>query len=164
MPSLPGIAAIVIEGEKAARSTYPHDAAMVFDFRSRNPCCEIFNMVDADLLIRGQSGFYEEIVEGPVALVDPEAGLIMANAIYLEEELERDVCAIAIRIVKAAKAAGFDYFLDLECKTGTNAGNSESFFFGGYLMCLFFECSDSFSIRDCPPMFVGTFVVVCHLL
>lgn len=137
---------------------------MVFDFRSRYPCCEIFDVFDADLLVRGQGDLCEEIVQSPVAFVDPETGLVVADAIYPEEELERDVCAVAICVVKAAEAAGFDYFLDLECKTRTNAGNSESFFFGGYLVWLFFECSDSFSIGNCPPMFVGTFVVVCHLL
>ena len=137
---------------------------MVFDFRSRNPCCEIFNVLDADLLVCGQGGLCEKIVQSPVAFVDPETGLIVANAIYPEEELERDVCAVAIRVVKAAETAGFDYFLDLECKTRADAGNSERFFFGGYLVCLLLECRYSFSIGDCPPMFVCTFVIVCHFV
>lgn len=137
---------------------------MVFDFRSSNPCCEIFNMFDTNLLVRGQGGLCEEIVQSPVAFVDPDTGLTVADAIYPEEELECDVRAVAVRVVKAAETAGFDNFLDLECKTRTDAGNSESFFFGSYLVCLLLECSYSFSIGDCSPMFVRTFVIVCHFV
>lgn len=140
------------------------DAAVVFDFGSRNTSGEIFNVFDANLLVCGERGFCEEVVEGAVALVDPQAGLGVADAVDFEEELESGVCAVEVCVFQAAEAVGEDDFFDFDGKTRADEGDGESFFFGGDFACLFFECGDGFSIGDGPPVVVGTVVVVCHLL
>ncbi|KAI4219212.1 MAG: hypothetical protein L6R36_008485, partial [Xanthoria steineri] len=140
------------------------DAAVVFDFVSRNTSVKIVNVFDADFLVRRERGFCKEVVEGAVALIDPQAGLGVADAVYFEEELESEVCAVEIRVLKAAEMVGEDDFFNFAGKTGADEGDGESFFFGGDFTCLFFECGDGFPIGDGLPVLIGTIVVVHHLL
>ena len=140
------------------------DAAVVFDFVSRNTSGEIVDVFDADFLVRRERGLCEEVVEGAVALVDPQAGLGVADAVNLEEELESDVCAVEIRVFETAETVGEDDFFNLAGKTGADEGDGESFFFGGDFTCSLFECGDSFPIGDGLPVLIGTIVVVHHLL
>lgn len=140
------------------------DAAVVFDFVSRNTSGEIVDVFDADFLVRRERGLCEEVVEGAVALVDPQAGLRMADAVNFEEELESDVCAVEIRVFETAETVGEDDFFNLAGKTGADEGDGESFFFGGDFTCPFFKCGDGFPIGDGLPVLIGTIVVVHHLL
>ena len=140
------------------------DAAVVFDFISRNTSGKIVDVFDADFLVRRECGLCEEVVEGAVALIDPQAGLRVADAVNFEEELESDVCAVKIRVFETAETVGEDDFFDFDGKTGADEGDGESFLFGGDFACLFFECGDGFPIGDGLPVLIGTIVVFHHLL
>lgn len=104
---------------------------MALDFLAGDPRREVFHVVDADALVFRKGDLGQEVREGAVPLVDPLRGLGGADAVDFEEELQRCVPVVEVRVFEAAETVREGDFFDLGGEAGTDVGDCEGRFASG---------------------------------
>ena len=92
-----------------------HELIVLIHLLTRNTTLEVFEMLNTNPLVFGQSDLAKEVINIAVALLNPSISLYVSNTVNLEEPLKDLVVGVLFGVVQTTEAIGTDDLFDFVC-------------------------------------------------